>query len=240
MRHVTAQRHASLAAGHAGGREIDRFIKPVGTVIAGCRQHFEIPFSPLDLELAATKDGTKYYLVLYATLNTGESVTLAQTELEIVRDNVPDNDVLPVQAGNLVGEGAVYDGGGHYAITGLAAGKALRWSKGANDTSVTNGGDTINVSGQNFFTHGATITLNGTAGEPVTAVVWNAPFFTADEVAALMATALAEAGGYSGTGSPEGVVTSIPGKTYFDTTNGDEHFWAKKTGIGNTGWFQIF
>lgn len=41
------------------------------------------------------------------------------------------------------------------------------------------------------------------------------------------------AGAYSGTGSPEGVVTATPGSTYWDV---DVAFYAKSTGVGNTGW----
>ena len=70
--------------------------------------------------------GTEYYLVLYATLTGGKQVTLAQTKLFIELDNVPNEDVLPVQAGNLVPNVAVYDGSGHYVIAGLTAGKAPR------------------------------------------------------------------------------------------------------------------
>jgi hypothetical protein len=44
-------------------------------------------------------------------------------------------------------------------------------------------------------------------------------------------------GGESGAGSPEGVVTANPGTTYFDTTSAI--FWVKRTGAGNTGWYQL-
>lgn len=41
----------------------------------------------------------------------------------------------------------------------------------------------------------------------------------------------------SGSGSPEGVVVASPGATYFDTVS--SVFWVKKTGDGNTGWYQL-
>jgi hypothetical protein len=44
-------------------------------------------------------------------------------------------------------------------------------------------------------------------------------------------------GGEAGVGSPEGVVTADPGVTYLDTSNG--FFYAKQTGVGNTGWLAI-
>jgi hypothetical protein len=41
----------------------------------------------------------------------------------------------------------------------------------------------------------------------------------------------------SGTGSPEGVVTGDPGRTYSQTDG--NHFYYKKTGTGNTGWIAV-
>ena len=43
----------------------------------------------------------------------------------------------------------------------------------------------------------------------------------------------------SGTGSPEGVVSGSPGKTYLDVTSDPPSLWAKYTGTGNTGWRQL-
>ncbi len=53
-----------------------------------------------------------------------------------------------------------------------------------------------------------------------------------DQQAALVAN-----GGTAGVGSPEGVVTGSPGRTYFDTAA--DSLWVKKTGTGNTGWLQL-
>lgn len=44
-------------------------------------------------------------------------------------------------------------------------------------------------------------------------------------------------GGLSGSGSPEGVVTASPGRTYYDTSSSG--FWVKHSGAGNTGWVQL-
>lgn len=42
-------------------------------------------------------------------------------------------------------------------------------------------------------------------------------------------------GNFSGSGSPEGVVTASPGAVYLDTdAPGTQYF--KRTGTGNTGW----
>lgn len=44
-------------------------------------------------------------------------------------------------------------------------------------------------------------------------------------------------GGLSGSGSPEGVETAGPGRTYVDTATGD--LYVKQTGTGNTGWVMV-
>ena len=60
---------------------------------------------------------------------------------------------------------------------------------------------------------------------------------------ALLASACGGGGGGSGgagivgNGSPEGVVTAPPGTTYLDSSG--DHFWYKRTGVGNTGWIEL-
>ena len=44
-------------------------------------------------------------------------------------------------------------------------------------------------------------------------------------------------GNFSGTGSPEGVVTAPVSSTYLQIDTGS--FWMKRTGTGNTGWIEI-
>lgn len=42
---------------------------------------------------------------------------------------------------------------------------------------------------------------------------------------------------FSGSGSPEGVVTASVGATYLDISNtGNPGWWVKAVGTGNTGW----
>ena len=43
--------------------------------------------------------------------------------------------------------------------------------------------------------------------------------------------------GVVGTGSPEGVVTAMAGKTYLDTSSNS--FWVKGSGSGDTGWVAL-
>ena len=47
-------------------------------------------------------------------------------------------------------------------------------------------------------------------------------------------------GTFSGTGSPEGVVTASSGALYTDITiPSTPGFWTKTSGTGNTGWSQL-
>ena len=46
-------------------------------------------------------------------------------------------------------------------------------------------------------------------------------------------------GGLSGLGSPEGVVTASPGKTYTDASVDPPGFWTKFSGVGSIGWRQV-
>lgn len=47
--------------------------------------------------------------------------------------------------------------------------------------------------------------------------------------------AFASGGNFSGSGSPEGVVTASPGATYVDTDSPGALYF-KRIGTGNTGW----
>ena len=49
---------------------------------------------------------------------------------------------------------------------------------------------------------------------------------------------VAATGNFSGSGTPEGVVTASPGATYTDVAD-PPLFWVKITGAGNTGWRQL-
>lgn len=43
-------------------------------------------------------------------------------------------------------------------------------------------------------------------------------------------------GSFTGSGSPEGVVTATEGKLYVDQATTPPSLWAKASGTGNTGW----
>jgi hypothetical protein len=63
-----------------------------------------------------------------------------------------------------------YNGSGAYTLSGLTAGRSYYWLKGANDTSLVNGTETLSTSGL-FIAQGTSATLNGTNSASVTAAV---------------------------------------------------------------------
>ena len=136
----------------------------------GTKQHFTINLSSTATELAASVDGTEYCLMIYGTAD-GKSRALGWTQLFVVLDGVPTS-APELSPNNLVPNGATYDGSGHYTLSGLTTGKLYMWTDGgSHDTSVTNGTETVTTSNNFFVAQGTSVTLNGTAGQSVTALV---------------------------------------------------------------------
>lgn len=164
----------------------------------GTKQHVEFSFDPAELELSIDEGALskKYWLVISAgtVADALAPGTLGGSDILFHRDGIPE-DPTYVQAGNIVTGGAEYDGSGEYELN-VTAGRWYRWTDGgANDTSVTNGAQTVTVNNTVFLTEGATITLNGVAGQPVTAVIYPNPVIFADEIAAFIASLIGEAEG---------------------------------------------
>jgi hypothetical protein len=63
-----------------------------------------------------------------------------------------------------------YSGGGSFTLSGLTVGLEYKWTKGANDTSITSGATTISSTG-NITAEATAATLLGTPSAAVTAVV---------------------------------------------------------------------
>lgn len=152
------------------------------------------------------------------------------------------------QAANLIPGGAVYDGSGLYVLSGLTVSRGYRWTDGgSHDTSVTNGTETVTVSNSVFWAQGTSVTLNGTPGATVTAVVWYPATFTADELAAFVAYQISLLLGttvgqqtFGGTAEPEGVQAAPLWSHYqqVDGSNVPGRLWVRAIGGGNinTGW----
>ena len=80
------------------------------------------------------------------------------------------NQVLNGFTGGTASLGPVYDGTGHYAVTGLMAGQEYRYTQGRNDSTLVNGTETLPGPAP-FIAQGTTVTLAGTPNALVSATV---------------------------------------------------------------------
>jgi hypothetical protein len=149
----------------------------------GSKQHVSIPFTFAENNLPIPDGATEadFWLVVSGVSNTVpiQYPTLGATQFKQIRDAVLDETDAPVQAGNIIPEGATYDGAGHY-ILATTTDRTYSYAQGANDTSITNGAQTVDADGL-FTALGVSVTLNGTAGQLVTAVIRPDVFITADQ-----------------------------------------------------------
>lgn len=206
----------------------------------GTKQHAVFEFTAAETDLSASIGGTEYYLVLQAKDVSNVILFEAWTRFRVYLDGIPEDSVV-VQPGNIVPGGATYNGSGQYSLA-TATGVFYKWTDGgANDTSVTNGTETVTVSNSNFIAQGATVTLNGTALATVTCVVRKSPYLTADEVAALIATMVGPGIQmvFGGLGTPNGTQTAPQHSLYTEVDGGGalvRQWYKASAGTGNTGW----
>jgi hypothetical protein len=99
-----------------------------------------------------------------------DSVRPASGERVLLKDQIaaPQNGIYVAggSGAELVSPSQVFDGSGHYAVTGLTAGGAYSWTKGGETTSLDNGLESLTGSGW-FLAAGTSITLNGSVGDDV-------------------------------------------------------------------------
>ena len=202
--------------------------------------HAVFSFEGSELSLLSSGQGTgSFYATLHGSTadDAGDADNFGAGTITVQADALPAS-AGALQGSNTVPGAAAYDGSGHYSLA-TTIGQGYRWTKGANDTSVTNGVQTVTVDGSVFFSNANPVTLNGTAGQPVTAVVWNAPTMTADEVASYVgANSSAAVGIYTGSAVPNGAQVGSVGNVYFQIVAGVMvQIWVKTIGnANNTGW----
>lgn len=151
--------------------------------LAGTDQHVKISFTNLEFNLPlAGADPAEFWLVVHGVTNIIPKAkdTFGGTILRVFEDGVPAPDG-PLQGGNMIPALAVYNGAGNYVLA-VTTNRVYKWTDGgANDTDLVNGTQTVNVTDTNFTAQGATVTLRGTVGQPVTAVVRGAVYLTSEE-----------------------------------------------------------
>lgn len=144
------------------------------------QQHCTIAFTAAETKLDLKGDDARdFWLIIIGVTNTGKRLTLGNTIVTINDDGDDSSDVTPPLGSSIIPPGATYDGSGHYALA-VTQNKWYGYVKGTNDTSVTNGNQTLAADG-NFAAQTTAITLNGTPSALVTASIRYPVFLTMDE-----------------------------------------------------------
>lgn len=180
---------------------------------SGAGQHGVFSLTAAEMNLSLDGNPVKEFWMLFSAIDiAGNVIVLGGTALTIHESGIDLTDTTPSQGSNQIPIGTNYNGAGQFVLA-VTPGKPYEWTKGANDTSVTNGVDVITASGQ-FTAAGATITFTGTIGLQVTAILRNPVFATLDQVIALM-TALLKTANPPGTTltlvSPDGLKGRVLG-----------------------------
>lgn len=182
---------------------------------AGTDQHAIIQFSAAEtnLDLGNQTEKIFYWSVRVGT-NVGTTVTVGEGELVLYDDGVAGNPTpTPPLGSSLIPAGTIYSGAGAYVLNGLTAGQYYSWEKGANDTDLVNGGETL-TSTRWFLAQGTSVTLHGTASALITALVRWPRVYTAPEVDAKFAGVpkiINDAGVLTGWTSPNGKILRLSG-----------------------------
>lgn len=182
---------------------------------AGIDQHAIIRFSAAEtnLDLGGAVAKVFYWSVRVSTSD-GTTVTAGDGELRLYDDGVSGNPIAtPPLGSSLIPAGTLYSGAGAYVLNGLVAGTYYSWEKGANDTDLVNGTQTLTSTGW-FLAQGPSVTLHGTASQLITALVRWPRIYTASEVDAKFAGTLKivnDPGVLVGTCSPNGKVIRLHG-----------------------------
>lgn len=157
---------------------------------AGTLYHGVAEFAAQDMTMdLGTKEKDTFWLAVIGTdLTTGEPVMLGGTSIIIEESGINLEGNNPSQGANIVPGGAVYDGSGNYTLA-VSEDSSYIYTQGANDDTLVNGVQTLSADG--FFTaNGASVTLTGTIGTAVTAVIRTPVYPTYDQVRALVGSAI--------------------------------------------------
>lgn len=144
--------------------------------------HCRASFAEADMALDLGTNGDKktFWIFVHGIDSNGKRKGLGGTTLTLRESGVSTNPAGPNQGGNLIPGGAVYDGSGNYVVA-VTQDRKYEWTKGAHDTSIVNGAETYTAT-QQFTTLGTSVTLKGTTGASVTAILRYPLYPTLDEV----------------------------------------------------------
>lgn len=150
--------------------------------------HAMVAFSGPDMLLDLKGEKTRtFWLAIHRITTGGARQMLAGVEFNLIETGVSVDGPGPQQGGNLIPAGSYYDGSGNFAAPGIRANTVYDWTKNANDLSAVAGATTITSSGR-ITTDGASMTLTGTPGALVTALLRNPIYPTVEEMQAAIGT----------------------------------------------------
>jgi hypothetical protein len=208
---------------------------------AGTDQHATVDFVGAELQLPmGTNTDKAFWLTIHGFTSDAASDpdVFCSGAIRMYADALPTTG--QAQASNIIPVGATYDGSGHYSLT-TQTGVGYQWNAGANDTGFTNGTDTETTDGFVFLAAGATVQLNGTAGQLVTARVWYPVYLTIENAVAIIASISGTTTGnkiFNGSTNPNSNQTASVGDEYNQIVSA--HLvkkWIKVSGNNtNTGW----
>ena len=194
-------------------------------------QHAYVDFAAAEtlLDLGGSTSKDFWIVVSVAPLwNVTEFVTFGGGTLSVYEDATPGNQSGAIQPGNIIPNGAVYDGAGAYTLT-VTTDRTYYWEKGANDTNAVNGTITLTSSGATTML-GTSEELHGTANAAITATVRAEFFFTANDAVALFSRS------FSGTTDPNGAVVGKLRDFYMQDDGTNFRVWyCRGDGSGGPG-----
>jgi|GEM_PF-5362482 len=213
---LTPLMSATLASG-AGGWDA---ACTVSDWEARTSQHAVVSFSAaetlLDLDAATSKS---FWMVVSAapSVTPAEPVTFGAAAFTVYEDATPGDQSGAIQPGNIIPNGAAYNGSGAYTLT-LTQDRTYYWEKGGNDTNAVNGSITLTSSGATTML-GTSLVLHGTPSAAVTASVRADFFLTANDIEATYARVT------SGSTDPNGVVVGKRGDLYAQKSGDAFRMW---------------
>ncbi|HEX7860831.1 MAG TPA: hypothetical protein VF773_10920 [Verrucomicrobiae bacterium] len=180
---------------------------------------FEFTGAETNLDMKG-KNQRELWLVLSALVDeTSEQITLGGGKLIICEDgSLIDQRAIPPLGASMIPLNQTYSGAGQY-VAAVVAGRNYRWTKGANDTSLTNGTETIVASGT-FIAQGVSVTLNGTASALITATLRHPDYLSSEESDARYLRNVAKV---------------IKPKGQLEIFHSENGLWRRVTGVSNEG-----
>jgi hypothetical protein len=181
---------------------------------SGADQHCVILFAAAETRLdMGGRSDKNFFLVVRITTVDGLTFTAGFATFKLLSDGVSGETSTPPIGSSMVPAGTPYSGAGAYVLNGLVSGLNYSWEKGANDTDLVNGTQTLTASGW-FQAQGTSVTLHGTVSQLITALVRWPKVATLDDVMASAAGKLKiinDPGILVGMRSPNGKILRLEG-----------------------------